>query len=135
MGSSRDPKHRSTVIQLRGGADQGTALESADADVLASDLSNARIEGCKHGLLLVSVQAQDDPFTLTLKGRNADDEDYEDLAEVEIDDAGLYVADVTEFRSRLNYGVSDPGTGATFSAAVVATSIRYVPDEGTPVDD
>lgn len=137
---AKNPRANSSVIALRAGAAQGTALTATDADVLATDLVDGRIEACKSGLLIANIEALvtndgDEEYEIQLLGRETDSGDYETLATITPTAAGVYAVSVPKFASRLNYGVTATGTtpSITLGLTAVATEVQYLPDEGSVI--
>lgn len=139
---SKKPLNDATVIQLRAGAAQDTAITADDTDVLATDLKDDRLEACMSGILVAAVEAADDAdgdetYVITLKGRETDSGTYEDLASITVTagTVGIYAASVDHFRKQLNYGVDVGGTTPSikFGLVAIATEVEYLPDAGTVI--
>ena len=128
------------VVELRSGALQGTGLTSTDADVLATDLKDGRIEGMKSGLFMMAVEDADagdadETYVVDLIGRDADGDAYEVLATITVlrGTAGekIHAVSVDRFRKQLNYRFTATGTtpSLVFGLWVVATEITYGPSD------
>ena len=81
------PENVHAIVALRDGAETGTAITSTDADVLATDLLDARIESFKQGLFVLQVEAADDgdadeTYSVALLGRDFGSGSYTTLATI-----------------------------------------------------
>lgn len=138
----KNPLALSAAIALRSGAIQGTAITTDDPHVLATDLKDARLEACKSGYAIMSVEACDDAsadetYEVTVIGRDDDTGSYVTLATFTIPrgTVGLLRQPMPEFRSQLNYAIDVGGTtpSITFALAVVADELQYGPDIETVI--
>lgn len=132
------PENVHAIVALRDGAETGTAITSTDADVLATDLLDARIESFKQGLFVLQVEAADDgdadeTYSVALLGRDVGSGSYTTLATIApargSGGLGFHMESVDGFKKRLNYSVTVTGTtpSLTFSAHVVVLEATYQP--------
>lgn len=136
MANLPDQVH--AIVALRDGAETGTAVTSTDADVLGTDILDARVESFRQGLFMMQVEAADDgdadeTYVVKLLGRAIASGSYDTLATITVPRGatglGFHIQPVDGFDKRLNYSITVGGTtpSITFSAWVVVTEATYQP--------
>ena len=138
------PSELHAIVALRDGAETGTALTATDADVLATDLLDARIESFRQGLFVLQVETADDAnadetYVIALLGRDVNSGAYTSLASITVTRGapglGYHMASVDGFKKRLNYSVTVAGTtpSINFSAHVLVLEATYQPLKGVVI--
>ena len=132
------PTQVHAIVALRDGAETGTAITATDADVLATDLLDARLESYQQGVMVLQVEAADDvsadeTYVIALLGRAVGSGAYTTLATDTVPRGatglGFRMTDVDGMDVRLNYSVTVGGTtpSITFSLMVLVTYATYQP--------